>query len=81
MRPIIQSLCGLASEGQSGSLPLKATLSVRWKYWKRRDFYASYQHVEQKTIHLYGNFSQGGGTPGTKRGIAFSQLAVKGLIN
>jgi hypothetical protein len=28
---------------------------------------------------VLGNFSQGAGTPGTQRDIAFSQLAVKGL--
>jgi hypothetical protein len=29
---------------------------------------------------MWVNFSQGSGTPGTQRHIAFSQLAVKGLI-
>jgi hypothetical protein len=28
---------------------------------------------------VWGNFSQGAGTPGAQRNIAFSQLAVKGL--
>jgi hypothetical protein len=30
--------------------------------------------------YVWGNFSQGAGTPGTQRNIAFSQLAVRGLI-
>jgi hypothetical protein len=37
--------------------------------------------VDQKFYWLEcGNFSQDAGTPGTERVIAFSQLAVKGLI-
>jgi hypothetical protein len=43
--------------------------------------------VDQKLFKfqstMWGNFSQGTGTPGTQtqRDIAFSQLAVKGLIS
>jgi hypothetical protein len=36
--------------------------------------------VGQKLSTVWGNFSQGARTPCTQRDIAFSQLAVKGLI-
>jgi hypothetical protein len=37
------------------------------------------ESVGQKISTVWGNFSQGAGTPGTQRAIGFSQLAVKGL--
>jgi hypothetical protein len=35
--------------------------------------------VGKKLSTVWGNFSQGAGTPGTQRGIVFSQLVVKVL--
>jgi hypothetical protein len=46
-----------------------AAVKTDWKF----------NSVGQKLSTVWGNFSQGAGTPGTGRDIAFSQLAVKGL--